>query len=145
MSFKDFLAEHETKLEIHYTAVIGICNSALLSVYEHRDLLKTPQNHNCPPSSVLCLQHLIEEVVSISRQFQVDAASTKISDIPPFVLHSMYKAAVIVSHGVGGTANMDCEQVLNSLKDMLHCASRRWQIGRYYLQKLADLNKPQVG
>jgi hypothetical protein len=79
---------------------------------------------------VLCLQHLIEEVVSINRLFQTHTASTKISDLSPFVLHSMYKAAVIVSHGVRGTANMDSEQVLNSLKDMLHRASRRWQIGR---------------
>jgi hypothetical protein len=55
---------------------------------------------------VLSLQHLIEEVVSISRLFQ---ASTEISDLPPFVLHSIYKAAVIVSYGVGGTANMDSE------------------------------------
>ena len=108
---------------------------------------------------MLSLQHLIEEVVSISRLSQT---STEISDLPPFVLHSIYKAAVIVSHGVGGTVNMDCEQVLKSLKDTLHHASRRWGIGRmkicksqhswkiltssgYYLQKLTDLNKPQGG
>jgi hypothetical protein len=66
----------------------------------------------------------------MSRLFQPDASSAKISDLSLFVLHSIYKAAVIVSHGVRGTANMDCEQVLNSLKDMLHRANSRWQIGR---------------
>jgi hypothetical protein len=84
---------------------------------------------------VVCLQHLIEEVVGISRLYDADSASTKISDIPPFALHSVYKAAVILSHGVGGTIEVNYEQVLNSLKNMLHHASRRWQIGRMKICK----------
>jgi hypothetical protein len=65
----------------------------------------------------------------MTGQFEANLASTGIQALSPFVLHSVYMAAVILTSGLGNTDELNREQAISSLKAVLHCVSRRWQIG----------------
>jgi len=65
----------------------------------------------------------------MATQFEANLASIDIDALSPFVLHSVFKTAAILSSGLGSTDKLSRERAISTLKAMLHSSSMRWQIG----------------
>ncbi|KAH8805052.1 hypothetical protein F5884DRAFT_902138 [Xylogone sp. PMI_703] len=139
MSLKGCLAERPPEPGTLYSDAIAFCNSALLSVFELGNHLKIPQNEYCNSSSRQQLKILIKEVVDMAKRFEANLAITDIHILSPFVLHSIFKAAIILMSGLGEINKFDREEGISFLKAMLHSASKRWLIAKYYLRQLVEV------
>ncbi|KAJ4855548.1 hypothetical protein T069G_08916 [Trichoderma breve] len=93
IAYKHVLTESEVTSPSRLASQVDICNSALLSVFELGNHLKIPQDISCHFSSGLFRDALIDEVVSAAKQFEGSLASTNLSDLCPFSLHPVLKAA----------------------------------------------------
>ncbi|KAL6797920.1 hypothetical protein J3E68DRAFT_277218 [Trichoderma sp. SZMC 28012] len=140
IAYKHVLTESEVTSPSRLASQVDICNSALLSVFELGNHLKIPQDISCHFSSGLFRDALIDEVVSAAKQFEGSLASTNLSDLCPFSLHPVLKAAVILASSSSNSDEFHRRQSIESLKSVLHHSSKRWYIAKHYFMELQSVD-----
>lgn len=137
-SFKSFLAEEESTTDIYHGSAISLCNCALLSVFERGRHLKNHKSATCLTYSKAFLRGLVDEVTRMCKQLQADASSDKFQHASPFVLCSLHLMITILSSSVDLIDETSRLKAMEHFRETLRVTSRRWQVGRHYLEILAD-------
>jgi hypothetical protein len=97
-----------------------------MTLYEFGNHVELPNNENCALSALFYLESVIGEIVAMTKRFDGNLSSVDIDALSPFVPHSLYKAALILTRDLKNTTKLDRGQALSSLRDMLCRIGVRW-------------------
>lgn len=107
--------------------------SALMTLYEFGSKVTGPINEDCTSSAVEFLTRITKEVVNMAKLL----SKTDTNDLvifSPFVLHSVFKTAAILSNQTRYITQINIYEVIEPLKRLLRIASTRWLAAGMFIE-----------
>ncbi|KAK5064725.1 hypothetical protein LTR84_000559 [Exophiala bonariae] len=138
-AYLPLLANEELEIG-KYCGAFGVCNSALFVLYEF-------MLSHCHGDSVE-RDRIVQSINEISIRVIIFAEATHrdrevnypIETQSPYLIYSLYQAAVVQSRLWKQENDPQCKRNLESLNDILHAFTNRWMITWQYLDILENIN-----
>ncbi|KAH8698400.1 hypothetical protein BGW36DRAFT_376008 [Talaromyces proteolyticus] len=119
---------------------MALCYSASMILLQNWHHIWNHEDEASEKNSLLFLERSMKEFIHQCRQLAKDAPLNELHGVLIFTAFPIYKAASILNYDSRRIKNLDRLQSIGTMKRALKNISRKWLIGKQYLEKIEEGN-----